>query len=267
VRWISCDLLAPGSAERLIDSVRPTHLLHLAWDVTPGRYWTAPDNLAWLAASLDLAKAFLDFGGQRMVGVGTCAEYDWSHTRMDERLTPTAPDSVYGAAKSALCEVLSRIPPDTGVSIAWARLFWMYGPGEHPSRLIPSVVQSLLQGRHAAVSDGLQIRDYLHVADAAHALAELTVSNVEGPVNIASGRPLALRELISTCAAVCGSSHLVQYGAHPGREGEPPVVTADTTRLNTELNWAPQRTLLQGMTETVNWWRGRIALEEAVRAA
>ena len=58
--------------------LRPSHLLHFAWYVTPGKFWTSPENIDWLQASLDLVTSFLDCGGERSVIAGTCAEYDWT---------------------------------------------------------------------------------------------------------------------------------------------------------------------------------------------
>jgi hypothetical protein len=59
----------------LIATLRPSHLLHLAWVTAPDRYRYAPENLDWLGASLALVKNFGKQGGQRFVGAGSSAEY------------------------------------------------------------------------------------------------------------------------------------------------------------------------------------------------
>src|SRR5262249_16760441 len=79
-----CDLLDPHATAALIARVRPTHLLHFAWYAVPGKYWTAPENLDWVAATLHLLRGFAASGGQRVVMAGTCAEYDWSHPTLSE---------------------------------------------------------------------------------------------------------------------------------------------------------------------------------------
>ncbi|WP_421021629.1 NAD-dependent epimerase/dehydratase family protein, partial [Klebsiella pneumoniae] len=83
--------------------------------------------------------------------------------------------------------MLTAYASQTGLSATWARLFFMYGPGEHPNRVTSSVILSLLQGKSAQCSHGMQIRDFLHVADVASALVTLLDSDVTGPVNIGSG--------------------------------------------------------------------------------
>src|SRR5437588_3229964 len=77
-QWHEADLLTAGAPRALIDAVRPTHLLHLAWYSEPGTFWTSRENLRWLSTTIELLEAFADAGGQRFVGTGTCAEYDWS---------------------------------------------------------------------------------------------------------------------------------------------------------------------------------------------
>ena len=72
------DLLDPAQIDSLIESVRPTHLLHFAWIATPGLYWTSAENYRWLEASQYLLRSFKEHGGKRAVMAGSCAEYDWS---------------------------------------------------------------------------------------------------------------------------------------------------------------------------------------------
>ena len=168
------DLLVPGVPAALIQRIRPTHLLHLAWNATPGQFWTAPDNLDWVAASLALFRAFAASGGTRAVFAGTCAEYDWSHTELDEASTPCAPATLYGVAKDSLRRLLAA--STEGVSVAWGRVFFLYGPHEAPARLVPHVITSLLAGREALCGDGLVERDFMHVADVAAALVALLES-------------------------------------------------------------------------------------------
>ena len=83
----TCDLLDDRARAALLRTVRPTHLLHLAWCATPGKFWTSLDNLSWVSASLELTHAFAEAGGARAVYAGTCAEYDWSSGRCSEEKT------------------------------------------------------------------------------------------------------------------------------------------------------------------------------------
>src|SRR5262245_60125142 len=119
--WHAADLLAPGQAARLIETVRPTHLVHLAWVTEHGAYWTSPENLDWVQASLQLVRAFAANGGARAVLAGTCAEYDWRFGFCREGVTPLAPQTLYGVCKHALASVVEAFAAAQGLSAAWCR--------------------------------------------------------------------------------------------------------------------------------------------------
>ena len=250
------DLLAPGAAAAAIDAARPTHLLHLAWYAEHGRFWTASENLAWVGASLELLRAFAEAGGERAVIAGTCAEYEWGvDGRCTEGRTPLRPATLYGAAKHGLHEVASAYAAQAGASLAWGRVFFCFGPHEPPGRLVPSVARALLAGREAPVTHGRQLRDFLAVEELGDAFVALLDSAVEGPVNVASGEPIALRDLVELIAQAAGRPELVRFGAVEPRPGEPAELVADVARLADEVGWRPREPLSAGVERAVAWWR------------
>ncbi|MDQ4026154.1 MAG: NAD(P)-dependent oxidoreductase, partial [Actinomycetota bacterium] len=256
--WHAADLLIPGAAEKLIKAVRPELLLHLAWCTEPGTYWESPENARWLEASCALMRAFAACGGHRAVATGTCAEYDWAHAgaALSEELTPLAPRGRYGEAKDALRREVDRLSASAALSAAWARLFFLFGPGEHPSRLVPSVTRAVLEGRPAPCTEGGQVRDYLASGPAGRALAALLESSVRGPVNVASGRGTSVRKLVELIAGAAGRPDLPRFGAVPSRPGEPARIVADVTRLEQEVGWQAPTNLTEEVEATVEWWRG-----------
>lgn len=254
--WHQCDLLVPGEPARLVDAVRPTHLLHLAWYAVPSKYWTAPENVDWVAASAALARAFERAGGRRFVGAGSCAEYAPASGDCDERDTPLAPVTLYGTCKHAVHRVVSSLA-DGRFSFAWGRIFFLYGPHEDRSRLVPSVIRSLNDGREALCTAGTQVRDFMHVDDVGDAFAALLDSDVEGAVNIASGRPVRIADVVTSIARQMEAVDLVRLGARPIPEGELPSITASTARLSDEVRWSASRDLDRGLADTIAWWRQR----------
>lgn len=231
-------------------------MVHLAWHDGPDRM-NAPANLDWVGASLRLLSAFAAAGGRRVVMVGSCAEYDWQGPgRMDEA-TPLRPASIYGAAKAATALASIAGAQTLGLSLAWARPFFCYGPGEPEGRLIGDLVRGLAAGQPIACTDGLQRRDYLHTDDLGRALAELMQSPVEGPVNVGSGEAIAVRDLIGAFARAAGREDLIRLGAIDRRPDDPPLIEADVTRLREEVGFAPRYDLESGVravlkTEGIN---------------
>ena len=243
-----CDVLA-DPFERLVRDIAPTHLLHLAWYAEPGRFWTAPENLAWVAASLRLAYVFARGGGRRLVGAGSCAEYDWSESRLDERRTPLRPATLYGEAKASTFRLLEKAAPVLGCAFAWGRVFFPFGPGEKPDRLLSSLFDGIAAGRTVDFSAGTQQRDFIHVDDVAEAFVRLLDSDVEGPVNIASGETVAVRDVVERAARLAGGEALLRFGARPLQPGEPEVMSAATDRLRHDLGFTPRMTLDRGLED------------------
>src|SRR6185437_8481597 len=164
VQWHTWDLHDENSVPTLFADVKPTHMLHFAWYAEHRKYWTAPENVDWLEASLAMMRAFKHYGGHRIVVAGTCAEYAWDTNGFcTEGVTPLRPRTLYGNCKNALQASLSAYSREVGLSSAWGRIFFPYGPHEYPSRLVPSVIRSLLKGEVARCTSGEQIRDFIHV--------------------------------------------------------------------------------------------------------
>lgn len=255
VIWHQLDLLQSGAAGDLIRQANPDSILHLAWYAVPGKFWDAPDNNDWVGASLELLNACSERGASRFVAAGSCAEYGLTAGECVEESTPLSPSSLYAASKQSLCARIEQCSRQSGVSTSWARIFFLYGPHEHPARPVAYVVRSVLKGEPAACSEGSQILDFMHVEDVASALVALLDSRVQGPVNIGSGIPVSLRTVFETIGGQLGRPELIQFGA---REGATPAhrIWANTRRLAGDLGWLPRFTLASGIAQTIEWWRG-----------
>jgi nucleoside-diphosphate-sugar epimerase len=207
-------------------------------------------------------RAFHESGGTRIVAAGSAYEYDWRYGYCSEEVTPLAPDTAYGACKRALGELTGAFAEVAGIESAWPRIFFLYGPREHPDRLVSSVIRKVLAETPAPCSHGRQIRDYLHVQDAADAVVAILDSDVRGAVNVGSGRPIALKQLVGAVGEKLGRPDLIELGAIPARANDAPLVVADVERVTTEVGWTPRYSLDDGLEDTIAWW-SRQATEKA----
>jgi nucleoside-diphosphate-sugar epimerase len=249
VSYHHANLLDFAESRVLVKRVKPHLLIHLAWNATPGEFWTTLENLDWVAASLVLTRAFAEYGGRRAVYAGTCAEYDWSQPLLDEARTPLCPQTIYGASKHALQGLLAVSADALGISIAWARIFFLYGPGQAKGRLVPDVIDALVRDEPALCGSGSQLRDFMHVEDVASALVAILESRAAGPINIASGDCRALRDIVMKIAITLDRPDLVRFGARPVKPGEPPELRASTRILNEDVGFRPNRSLESGIEE------------------
>lgn len=257
-RYVPGDLLNAAYVADLLARERPTHLLHLAWEATPGVYWTSPRNLQWTAASLELVRLFAEYGGLRAVLAGSCAEYDWNFGYLREGITPCRPHTLYGVCKNALQDMAAAYAAKAGLSLAWGRLFFSFGPHEHPARLVPSVVRGLLTRQPVECTHGRQIRDFLYIEDMAAAIVALLQSAVQGPVNIASGRPLSVADIVLALARRLGGANQIQFGALPLSPSEPPLLVADVSRLSDGVGFRYRRDLDEAIDLTVAFWKAAL---------
>jgi nucleoside-diphosphate-sugar epimerase len=264
VTWYEADLLAGAE---FVTETRPEVLVHLAWYAEHARFWTSIENVRWVEASLELLRAFAAAGGRRVVMAGTCAEYEWGREQdLNEHDSPLRPSTLYGVCKDALRRVASAYASEAALELAWGRLFFLYGPHEQPTRLVPGVIRALLAGERAATTAGSQVRDFMHVQDVAEALVALAQSDVTGSVNIASGRSASVAEVLDLIGALTGAAHLIDRGARPTPALEPPRIVADVRRLEREVCFRPCVSLSDGLASTVGWWRERVQADPPTRS-
>jgi nucleoside-diphosphate-sugar epimerase len=254
VTWHKANLFDSDRVSELLSTLRPSHLLHLAWYTAPGNYWNSRANLLWVKASLTLTEAFVASGGRRLVVAGTCAEYDWNYGYCSENLTPTRPSGLYGECKHSLRLITDRYCRDRKVSVGWGRPFFVYGPRERVERLVPSTVRALLAGTVSTCSNPGTLRDFLYVKDVASALVALLLCDVVGPVNIASGQPVANGEIVRRLGRFVGREDLVERAQQTVTEG-PDLLVGNISRLTKEVGWSPSYSLDRGLQETVDWWK------------
>jgi nucleoside-diphosphate-sugar epimerase len=244
VAWHTADLREPAAAAGLIDRVRPELVIHCAWCTEHGRYWSSPDNLEWLRGTIAMARRLKETGHGRFVGVGSCAEY-----------ATGAAATVYGAAKASAFALLSAVFVDAPERLAWARVFFPYGPGEKPSRLIPSLIQGLGSGRPVPLTHGRQVRDFMHRDDVAEAIWLVAKRGLAGAVDIGTGRGTTVREVAEEIGAALGGADLLRFGSIAVSAAEPASLVADAGRLSAEAGFAPRLALREGLAATIAWWR------------
>jgi nucleoside-diphosphate-sugar epimerase len=246
------NLLDAGAVRSLITETRPSHLLHAAWLPVHGNVMQSSENVRWLAASLSLVQTFKEYGGRRALVVGSSAEYDWNGGICRNGQTPTRPATLYGVCKCALRFTLQAYATTEGLDFVWPRVFFVYGPGEHHTRLVASVIRSLIRGEPAKCTDGSQVRDYIHVNDVSTGLVAALESNYNGSVDLASGNGIAVRDLVSQVAKYLGREDLLHLGALPAKD-DYPVVLGDPHEAELLLGWKPQISIKDGLASTVEW--------------
>jgi nucleoside-diphosphate-sugar epimerase len=248
------DLADSQTLSQVIERIQPETCIHLAWTPTPGHDLNSEANAHSLMMSLNLLRLLAQHGCKQVLIAGTCVEYDTDYGYLAET-SPTKPRTLYAASKLALHVYAERYARTAGLEVAWLRFFYLYGPMEDPRRLVPTVVRRLLDGVPVDLTGGDQIKDYLHVEDAARAVLEVARSGLTGVVNIGSGQPVSVRSVVLALAGHLGRPDLLQFGRLPYAEHDPMFICANNRRLTSETGWRPSHGIDQGLKQTVEWWR------------
>lgn len=239
----SVDLSDGAAVASMLAGARPEAIVHLAWYADPGAYLRNVDkNLSSLEDSLRLLRLARAASTRRVVLAGTCLE----------GIAGAASESIYAVAKRALHDVAIRSEFD-GATVTCAHIFSVFGPWEDKRRAIPSVIRGLLGGVPVATGNGTPVRDYVHVADVAGALATIVEVDAGPTVDVCAGDARPLREVFGEIGRATGRAELLSLGARQTGIDEQFDAVGDPAPLR-GLGWRPAAPFSQRIRETVAWW-------------
>jgi UDP-glucose 4-epimerase len=253
VRWLSCDLAQPGAAGELIDRVRPHVVIHLAGEVRGDRSLeaVAPTLRANLVASVELLEAAVRAGCRRIVLSGSLLEEPAGGR------PGAVPSSPYGASRWAASSYGRMFHTLFDAPVVILRPSFVYGPGQEPSKLIPHVITSLLDGESPQLSSGERLLDCVYAEDVARAY--ITAASAEGvdgrTIDIGCGMLTPVREIVRLIVESVGpTAGRPIFGSVPVRplEQELKVDVEETARV---LRWRATTSLEDGVRATVGWFR------------
>lgn len=206
-------------------------VIHLAWEGLPN-YRALRHFEVELPRQYAFLKALAEAGAPALVVAGTCFEYGMAEGCLCEERVP-APDNPYGFAKDTLRRQLGFLKREHPFALTWARLFYMYGPGQAPGALYSQLTAAVAEGRQSFdMSGGEQLRDFSPVEEVARRLVDLALLRRDaGIVNLCSGRPRSVRALVEGWLAERGWRMALNLGRYPYPDYEPFAFWGDTRKL------------------------------------
>ena len=245
IAWLPGEL--GGVSVKELAAVRSEVCVHSAWITTPGIYLESPENFRFRDDSLQFLRRVTEAGAKHIVGLGTCIEYQISGQPLAEDRTPIAPATTYAKCKNELRVAMEMEAKLKGFSFAWGRVFYPYGPGEHPSRLCSSIIQKLDRGEKVFLRTPQSRKDYIYIDDLAAALLAVVERKCSGAINLGTGVGVSVREIARTIAQMMGREELVGEANPP--EADPlGDVVADAGKLK-QLGWKPKIGLSEGVAK------------------
>ena len=228
-----------------IDAFRPDACIHTAWITTPGIYLESPENERFRDASLAFLRRSRRAGARHIISFGTCVEYAMTNQPLSEEKTPVHPTSLYARCKNDLHLALQADAATDPFQLCWTRIFYPYGPGEHPSRLCSSIIQKLARNESITLQTPDSTKDYIFIEDLAAAIMTVVEKQFTGTINLGTGIGVSVRQIAQTLAAIMEKPGLILEKSPP--EVDPlGFIVADASRLR-GLGWRPAHNLEDGL--------------------
>lgn len=262
VCWWRLDLSDLAATTRMIGSVRPDVVFHLAGEVTGARdvSMVLPVFRNNLQSTVNLLVATTEHAPAQIVLAGSLEEAGIGVEQM-------APSSPYAVAKWASTGYARMFSDLWGLPVTTLRISMAYGPGQRDmGKLIPYVIDSLLRGRIPRLTSGTRKVDWVYVDDVVGAMiAAAQLSHSGGVIDIGSGSSVSLRDAVGVVTRILGTELEVQFGALPDRPLDQDRF-ADISVAKRVIGWEPTTGLEQGMDRTVRWYQDSIRVSQPGRA-
>lgn len=260
VEYRACDLAEAGAAERLVAEVRASIVFNLA-----GYGVDRSERDEALARRLnqdllhELVYAIRDarddtWTGQHLVHAGSALEFGTATGDLSDTWH-CRPTTLYGKTKLGGSEHVVGAVQRNDLRGLTARLFTVYGPGEHAGRLLPALREAAGSDEDLELTAGEQRRDFTFVEDVARGLLHLGTSEyalAEAALNLATGRLTPVREFVEVAGSALGiPPERMKFGAletRPEEMAHDPVSTASLAALT---GWVPSTSIADGVARAL----------------
>jgi nucleoside-diphosphate-sugar epimerase len=237
------NLMDSRSISKYIEKNHPNYLIHLAWITNPELYKTSLDNIKWTRASENLFREFYRTNGFKIVAAGTGLEYDQQWGYFLEDVTPTVPNTLYGKCKVYTNKILSRYPQP----YSWFRIFNAYGVGEPQSKLISNTIIRLSNNQPVVINNPDSIIDFIYVKDIANSMVEMLYKSHRCEINLSSGIPLTIGEVVDCIGYVMDKEKLISYP-----HSSPSTLYVGNNSKLCNMGLTPKYSLKSGVEEMIS---------------
>jgi len=252
------DLLNCYQLKKTISAIRPDIIIHNAvyGGYTFQKDWKKIFNTNF-TGTVNLLNACERFGFALFINTGSSSEYGVKKIPMKET-DILEPVSAYGVAKAAVSLYCLARAKNDALPITTLRLFSPYGYYEDKTRLIPSVIISVLKNKSPRLSSPRNVRDFIFIEDVVEAYRK-TVENsdkLKGEIlNIGSGRQHTVSDVVEKIAEIEGKPLTPVWDAVTNSRFEPENWQANISKAKRLLNWSPKHDLREGLRKSIQWFK------------
>ena len=271
--FVQGDIADQDLVTRLLHEHGISAIIHFAAESHVDRSIVGPEtfvqtNLVGTFRLLEAARlSWKDRGGEQVFLHVSTDEVYGSLGPSDPAFTEAtayAPNSPYAASKAGSDHLVRAYHHTYGLPTVTTNCSNNYGPYQYPEKLIPLMILNALTGKSLPIyGDGLQVRDWLHVADHCRGLETVLVHGRLGETyNIGGNCERANIDIVRTLCQILdeenaradGKSYGEQITYVEDRPGHDRRYAIDSAKLGRKFGWAPEETLESGLRTTVRWY-------------
>lgn len=236
-----------GAWEKKLKAFHPDAVIHLAWEGIPD--FSAPMCAKNLAQGAELFRIVSEAGCRKIVAAGTCFEYGNVTGKINEA-DPVALEKAFIVAKHSLQLMGEAIAREKGMDFIWLRPFYVYGPGQRPGSLIPSIIRAAREGVPADLKMPLARNDFVYVSDVAAAfVAAVELGQGIQTYNVGSGKLSSVKDITKIVYDALGRKNVYDLFVDEFKGALSDGFYADIARTRRALKWQPTIDIRKGIME------------------
>lgn len=252
ITWIKSGLSINEETLEQISSFEPEVVVNLAWEKIPDfSFGTCFDNLK---DQLSFCKAMTEMPSvKKIIIAGSCWEYNKNMGECKESDSYSSKD-YFTWAKNSIHDFLNIECSKKNIILAWARVFYVYGPSQRSGSLIPTLIKDISLNTVPDLRTPRNANDFIHVDDVAVAFEKMISQQIpSGNYNIGTGRSVPVLEICRIVEnAISGTSALTdQLEVNSSKSEKNIDFWAGIGITKSALNWAPTISLEQGIKDTI----------------
>lgn len=245
---LSRDLSDIDKWRKEVEDFKPEAAIHLAWEGLPN--YDAKTSIKNLKYGLDLMNMLAGISCKTVLSTGSCWEYGGQSGKLTEDISPQ-PLNAFTSAKNALHLLGKEIAKENNIQFIWTRLFYVYGPGQRETSLIPYLINCAQNKKTPEVKNPSAKNDFVYVEDVAEALTML-VKNCQksGVYNIGSGEPTSVQKIVEI---IFPEYHF------PGQpvDSSADNFYADISKIKKEIGWKPKTNIKEGIQKMIDYYSSK----------
>jgi len=249
LKFINGNLADISSWKNAVKKFKTQATIHLAWEAIP--LFDAKTSFKNLVQSLNLMLLMAEMGCKIFLSAGSCWEYGDQYGKLKEDGL-VKPFTAFAAAKNSVHLMAKAIAKEFGMKFIWTRFFFVYGPGQKESSIIPHVIKSVIAGKKPQIKNLSAQNDFVYVEDVAEAIVMILNKSKEdyAVYNIGSGKLTSVGKIAKIIYSGFHSPFIFKL---PKKKNK--GFYADISKIKKEIGWRPKTSIETGIKKTIDYYK------------